>query len=118
MDEQKMLLENLKSIKDYWVNESVSSLLPDADLSWSEHESEYRLLQSRMANESERQAIMHVQDELVRGVIHSILVMIDGGDALADVLEIDLINANTKASLKCGTALHEEFIGYLLETEE
>ena len=41
--------------------------------------------------------------------------MIDGGDELAGVLLIDLIERETKQSLHENIALHEELIGYLLE---
>lgn len=54
-------------------------------------------------------------DEVVKGVIHSILVMVDGGDELSDEVEIDLINAYSKISLKESTALHEAFFSYLIE---
>ncbi|MEK5215373.1 hypothetical protein [Psychrobacillus sp. FSL H8-0487] len=50
--------------------------------------------------------------------MHSILVMIDGGDELADKFLVDLIDRDTKESLQEDIALHEEFYGYLLDKEE
>jgi hypothetical protein len=44
--------------------------------------------------------------------------MIDGGDELADKYLIDLVDRETRESLQNETALYEEFIGYLLDTEE
>lgn len=44
--------------------------------------------------------------------------MVDGGDELADKYLIDLVDRETRESLLKETALHEEFIGYLLDTEE
>jgi len=44
--------------------------------------------------------------------------MIDGGDRLADSYTIDLIEKETSTSLKENIALHEEFIGYLIDVEE
>ena len=49
--------------------------------------------------------------------MHSILVMLDGGDALTDKFDIHIINYNTKKSLKEDIALHEELFGYLLDNE-
>jgi hypothetical protein len=59
-----------------------------------------------------------VQDELIKGVIHSILIMIDGGDELADNYLLDLVDRETKESLLNDIALHEEFYRYLLDCEE
>ncbi len=42
-------------------------------------------------------AFEKVLDESIQGVIHSILVMIDGGDELSDIFSIDIINENTKS---------------------
>ena len=44
--------------------------------------------------------------------------MLDGGDELTDEFNIDLINADSKKSLKENIALNEEFYGYLLKEEE
>lgn len=118
MEEQRILFERLKQIKDYWVKTSLESLDKDADLIWSEYEDEYKLLQSLILGEDAKKAYSKVIDELVKGTIHSILVMLDGGDELTDKFSIDIINADTKKSLKEDSALHEEFFGYLLDVEE
>lgn len=118
MDKQKLLFKNLKDIKDYWVKTGIKGLSPDADLMWSEFEEAYKLLKSKIVIDTEKNAYEKILNEIIEGVIHSILVMIDGGDALADNYLIDLIDEETKASLKENTALHEEFFGYLLEVEE
>lgn len=59
-----------------------------------------------------------IVNELIRGVIHSILVMVDGSDDLADKFNIDLVVEETNESLKDNVVLHEEFIGYLFDVEE
>lgn len=117
-DQQKLLLQNLKNIKDYWVKTSVDSLNPNTDLIWSDNENAYRLLQSKLITQEEVVSFRKVQDELINGVIHSILVMIDGGDELADNYLIDLVDRETKESLLKDIALNEEFYGYLLDCEE
>lgn len=118
MEEQRILFERLKQIKDYWVKTSIESLDEESDLIWSEYEGEYKLLQSLISGEDAKNAYYKVTDELVKGAIHSILVMLDGGDGLTDKFNIDVINMDTNKSLKENIALHEEFFGYLLDNED
>ena len=54
-------------------------------------------------------AFRKIQDEVIKGVMHSILVMIDGGDELADNFLLDLVDRETKVSLLKDIALHGEF---------
>lgn len=118
MDKQKLLFENLKNIKDIWVSTSVENLNPNTDLELSEVKESYKLLQNKIIKNNEREAYKEVLNDIIEGVIHSILVMIDGGNALADNYLIDLIDRETKESLTENIALHEEFFGYLLDVEE
>ena len=86
MDKQKLLFKNLKDIE---------GLSPNADLMWSKFEEAYKLLQIKIVVDNEKNAYEKILNESIKGVIHSILVMIDGGDALADNY---LINEETKES--------------------
>lgn len=115
---QELLLHNLKTIKNYWTKTAIDSLNPNSDLIWSENEEEYKILQTKLISQEELNAYRKVQNEIIQGVIHSILVMVDGGDELADKYLIDLVDRVTRESLQKETTLHEEFIGYLLDTEE
>ena len=117
MDRQKFLFENLKAIKDYWTSQATKSLNPSTDLIWTENESDFRLLQTKLSTAQEQEAFKRVQDEIIRGVLHSTLVMLDGGDALADKMRIDIIDKSTNESLKNDIALHEEFVSYLIDVE-
>lgn len=118
MYEQRILFERLKQIKDYWVKTSIESLEEKADLIWSDNEDEYKLLQSVIAGENVKKAYEKIIDEILKGSIHSILVMLDGGDELTDKFNVDIINSDTKRSLKEDIALHEEFFAYLIDVEE
>ncbi|MBO2536954.1 MULTISPECIES: histidine kinase [Rummeliibacillus] len=118
MEEKKQLFEHLKSIKDYWVKTSVESLDENADLIWSDYEEEYHKLQCLLKNDEEKEAYERVLNELIKGVLHSILVMVDGGDDLADKYTVDLIAEKHNKSLKMNGALHEEFYDYLLDVED
>jgi hypothetical protein len=117
-EKQKLLFQNFKNIKDYWVKTSVDSLNPNTDLIWSHNEDEYKLLQTKVKSQEELVAFSKIQNELIKGVIHSFLVMIDGGDELADNYLLDLVDRETKESLIKDVALHEEFFGYLIDYEE
>lgn len=117
MEKQTWVFEQLKEIKDYWVNITVEGLDTNADRNWPGLEEEYRILQKNLQRPEEKAAYQKAVNEVVEGVMHSILVMIDGGDALADKMMIDLIERDTGESLSDETALHEEFIGYLIDTE-
>jgi hypothetical protein len=118
MDKQKLLFENLKDIKDYWVKTSIDGLNLNSDLIWSEFEEQYKMLQSRITTNDEKYAYGEILNEIIKGVIHFILVMIDGEDKLSDEYTIDLIEQESKKSLRENIALHEEFLGYLLDVEE
>lgn len=117
MKEQQVLYKRLKEIKDNWVKASVKGLDSDTDLIWSDCEDKYIHLQDALSNDQDRQAFEKVLDEVIKGAIHSILVMLDGGDELTDEFNIDLINADSQESLKEKSALHEEFFDYLLNDE-
>lgn len=117
MKEQELFFERLKAIKNYWVLTATESLNRETDLIWSENEEDYLRLQDVLESEENKQAYKRVLDETIKDVIHSILVMLDGGDELTDSFSIDLINMNTNKSLKDGLSLHEEFFSYLLDKE-
>ncbi len=114
MEKQKIIFNRLKEIKDYWVDTSVDSLQKDADLIWSEHEEEYKVLQALITNRKEKTAYYKILDEIISGTMHSILVMLDGGDMLTDKFNIDIIDFDTKQSLKENVSLHEAFYEYLI----
>lgn len=70
-----------------------------------------------MFTSQSKQAFKDVLGEAIKGTIHSLLVMLDGGDELTDEFNIDLINADTMVSLKKDVSLNEEFISYLIDIE-
>ena len=117
MREQEALYRRLNEIKDYWVQTSVDGLKADTDLIWTDYEDEYLHLQKILTSDESKKAYIKVLDETIKGAIHSILVMLDGGDELIDEVNIDLINADTKVSLRKGISLHEEFFNYLIDRE-
>jgi hypothetical protein len=117
MDKQQLFFENLKDIKDYWVKTSLNGLNPDADLIWSDFEEQYKMLGDKLSTD-EKVAYEKILNEVIKGVMHSILVMFDGGDKLADKYILDLVEQKTRKSLKENISLHEEFYGYLIDVEK
>lgn len=118
-DKQELLFQNLKSIKDFWTESAVDDLNSNTDLiTWTDVEESIKTMQQKLSSQEEQEAYRKVVNSVIEGVLHSILVMIDGGDELADNFLVDLIDRDTKESLQEGIALHEEFFGYLLDNEE
>lgn len=119
MDKQQILLfNNLKRITDYWVETATNYLTPEADLRCSDVEKDIRDLQKVLNTPQLQAAFSNVVNDIITGVMHSMMVMVDGGDTLADEMKIDIINVEMQESIKGKTALHEEFIGYLIEAKE
>ncbi|WP_419958305.1 histidine kinase [Psychrobacillus psychrotolerans] len=118
-EKQELLYQNLKSIKDVWRESAVDSLNPNTDLiAWTDVEESLKIMQQKLSSREELEAYRKVVNNVIEGVMHSILVMIDGGNELADKFLVDLIDRDTKESLQEDIALHEEFYGYLLDKEE
>ena len=55
-EKQKLLVQNLKNILDYWTDTSVDSLNPNAALFWSENEVAYKILQTKLTSKEELNA--------------------------------------------------------------
>ncbi|NIK80456.1 hypothetical protein FHS15_005646 [Paenibacillus castaneae] len=85
---------------------------------WSDLKSEYQILNNLLGTDEGIEAYKNVIQDKIDGVLHSVLVMIDGGTELAENFTIDLVVEDTRESLKEGIALLEEFTGYLLDAEE
>lgn len=66
-DKQKLLFENLKNIKSYWVNTAVENLSPNADLIASNCEEEYKLLSEKLSSVEELFAFQKIQNEIIEG---------------------------------------------------
>jgi len=50
-EKQKLLLQNLKNIKDYWTKTAVDGLNLNTDLIWSDFRDEYKILQTKLTSE-------------------------------------------------------------------
>ena len=91
---QLSLFQSLKFIKDRWVEMSLIQVEENVD----------------------EATLREQQNELIESVLYSVLEMIDGYDDHLD-FEIDLIDSDTKQSLKNGIQLHDKWMDFLNDCE-
>lgn len=115
--EQEELFSHLKELKDYYVLTAVEALEENADLIWSDCEKDYLQLRE-VLNKENKEAYKNIINELLKTMIHSILVMIDGGDCLNEKYALDLIIKDKNISLLVEGSLNEGFIDYIVDVEE
>ncbi|RFB20699.1 hypothetical protein DZB87_26430 [Bacillus sp. ALD] len=95
MDEKQIqLFEALRMIKDQWVDVSLIKL----------------------ESGIEKLNLQEQQNEIIESVIYSIMEMIDGYNDNLN-FRLDLIDKDTKESVKGRVELHDKFIEYLEEIE-
>jgi hypothetical protein len=97
-----------------WRDSLVEAIANPASAGWSENGQAAERLHAKGFTEEELGDLRRLSDECFRGILHSTLVTIDGGSALADVGNLALVNATTGEVLSEG-GLHEEFAEYLAE---
>jgi len=114
-EKQRLLFENLKRIKDTNVDLSVGSFHPQSNIRWADSDEAYQFLRNKLNLEEDLKALAVIQNELVEQVIYRIMEMIDGYGGLN--FEVDLIDQETKQSLRDGIQLHDKFMDHLYKTE-
>lgn len=117
MEKEKFFFAQLKNIKDYWVEKTIQKLDKNYDLHISNEEKSYKKIQEVFKNQEEIDSYQKVINDVIEGVLHSVMVMLDGGDELADNIMIDIIDIENKNSILKEGSYHEEFISYLTENE-
>ncbi|WP_419873354.1 hypothetical protein [Candidatus Pristimantibacillus sp. PTI5] len=114
-EKQRLLFENLKGIKDTNVDLSVGIFHPESNIQWTDSDGAYQFLRNKLNSEEDLKALAVIQNELVEQVIYRILEMIDGYGGLN--FEVDLIDQETKQSLRDGIQLHDKFMDHLYKNE-
>jgi len=125
MEKYKLLIKRLHEMRIGCVEDSIKELKGKNTITLKGEDiiipslcyKEYEMLKSLINTEESLKAYSVVIDNLIKEVIHTILVMFDNGDALADHFIIDIIDYDTKKSITENIALHEEFMYYLNEIE-
>lgn len=113
MKEQELFIENIKEIRNYWIKTSEKALEDISSVDWSNKINEYKILRDKLITNESQIAYKEVLTEIIDGLIHSLLVMLDNGDKLSDNLPLDIVNLETNKSIKNQTALHEEYFSSL-----
>lgn len=112
---EQALYDDLAATLDYWKVASVESLTdPDVDLSWCDHPTAFRTIQKKLQTSQDRDAIASCMSEILRGLIHSVLVTLDGGSKLAETHSFNLV---TSEGEMISSVLHEGFIDHLIRNE-
>ena len=113
LEVRSALFEQLVRDVDYWCDYALKlSTRPSpagagSDVRWA-----YERLQRFATSDADRRAIEVVCHDTLFGLIHSILVSIDGGSRLADTARVDLV---TEDGASLGPGLHELFFDYLAQ---
>jgi hypothetical protein len=111
---EEALFADLATALDYWMAGSVEALTdPDADLSWCDHPEEFRTIQTKLQFAPDQHALSACMSEILRGVIHSVLVTLDGGTKMAESHAIKVV---TEDGVPLSGSLHEGFIDYLIRS--
>ena len=115
MDTPTAFFEDLAISLDGWVDASVSAMTdPAADLIWTNHPEAFRSLAGVLSTAELRAALKTALLEILSGQIHSILVTLDGGTALA---EQTLLTVTDEDGHELPPGLHELFFNHLFETK-
>ena len=118
MWEQQVLFKQMKWIKDYWIDVSIERLEGKDESYWDVGRKAYEELKRVVKTEQDREAYRKVLNEVIKEVMHSMMAMFDGSDALSDEFSIDVINSETGESLLSYSALNDEFFDYIMDAEE
>ncbi len=113
MDSQREFIEELATSLDYWTDTLVRSVSDESDLRWSERPDEFRKLAEALRRGGAQDAFASVVREGLRGVIHSVLVTLDGGTQLAESVLLSITDDHGETF---GRDLHEQFVSLLLDT--
>jgi len=114
MNTEKELFEDLASIYDSWLSlakESTSD--SEANLNWADEPKAFLKLRETLKESNSQVHFEQVISEIIQGVLHSTLVVFDGGTKLADKTNLKIEDDNGHILPK---NLHEEFVSYLMET--
>jgi hypothetical protein len=113
---QVLFFKALKSIKDSNVEVYSSYLYPQSKLASTTLKREYKHLQTKLNTEEAIASFKKIQNEIIEAVMYEFMELIDGYKNLD--YKLDLIDKQTKESIKKNIQLHDCFMDYLAEVEE
>ena len=115
MADKNDVFEDIANALESWIKSVTEALIKeDADLIWTDNESSFKNLQEILSKGgADRSDVEQVFSECLSGLAVSFLTMLDGGTALAEKGRIYLVDEEGN---RLGEGLHDEFLGYLIET--
>lgn len=82
---ERALLSALAQARDSWVASANTAVAdPSSALPWSEAQDAWVELAAQLTTPEQHAAFRSVMNELLTGIIHSALVVLDGGSSLAE----------------------------------
>jgi hypothetical protein len=106
------LLEEIARCHAYWVSVAAEALCEPRDLGWSDSPEAYRIIAGALRQHGCGAEIRVTMEELMRGLVHSLLVILDGGTDLARQVTLT-VQANGE-SVPAG--IHELWVGHLIDS--
>lgn len=109
------LFEDIATAMESWTAAASDALTnEDSDLTWVESSEPYQQIrQALVAGGVSSETVAKVLSECLRGFGASVFVALDGGTRLAETGRLYLVDDNGN---RLGEGLHDDFVGYLLET--
>ena len=114
MKTEQSLYEALANTYDHWLSTAVKSMEnADSNLQWTDQPEAFQKLAEALRETENIPSFEQVLSEIIRGVLHSTLVTLDGGTTLAEKTNLTITDDN---GYELHKYLHEEFVSFLLET--
>ena len=113
---KELLFKDIATSLEHWTEHSVLCLQDGhADLDWAENIDSFKEVQRAIISSGvSTESLKNVFSEILFGVIHSQLVILDGGTSLSETHEIKLCDEKGDVISK---DLHSEFISYLIDND-
>ena len=114
MKTEEALFEDLAEIYDHWVSVAIESTAnSEASLKWTDDPEAFKRLGEVLQDTNTMPQFEQAISELLRGVMHSFLVTLDGGTKLAEKTNLSIADDMGYTLPK---NLHEGFVDFLFET--
>ncbi len=109
LNEIEILFDQLKQIKNKRISILLESLEEGTKANKSMCSKEYEHLNKILGSQDDKEVLKRILNEQFDVLVHSFLVMIDGGTFFEDNLDfyVDLVKNDTRQSLTENDALHE-----------
>jgi hypothetical protein len=116
MDEaQQEFFEDIGRSLDQWLQVTVEAATsPAADLTWATNKKAFQVLQQALVTDEQHWAYRVALQDVMVGLLHSLMVTLDGGSRLADQYTLTL---TTSRGTTLGPGLNELLFEHLGNTE-